>query len=339
MPEDKYPCGLVGAGQFVRSAYVPAFHAGQNPFFVCGILSRSRVSAERLARKLPYRSAVCEDFSRLAPTGAKAVLIASPNHTHREYIELAAQQGLDIFCEKPLVNSLNEAYALKKEFGARPLILMTGFNQRYFERLRQVKALLAEGIIGNVREVSVFHNQNIAALLRRSSWMNDQTKSGGGVIHNAGIHLINILLYLFGPVEKVTAEFFNKEVPEEFGEDTAFCEIDFANGIKGRLKASLVNQVKSSYEHMIITGEKGILETDRMTSRIIYRDTANNTRCLWCQPETTADSILNELKHFWGCIKTRRGPETDINDFIETLKVTEALKHSAQQKRAVTVKA
>ena len=216
---------------------------------------------------------------------------------------------------------------------------MVGFNQRYLERIRKLKALLESHTIGKVRRVRAHHNQSIKEVLVASDWLNDSKKSGGGVVHNAAIHLINVMQYLFGPIEAIQAEFKNLATPVAFGEDTAHLEFDFSSGVSGVLDASFVGAVDSTYEHIVIEGDNGQIQSDMMKGNIIthIRESSGRQKSLIKCRESIPDSVGNEFAHFVDCVRHRRTPDTDINDFIETLRVTEAARLAAKEQRKVQI--
>jgi len=338
LPKRDFYSGLVGCGNFVRYAYVPALNKCKTPVVVSGLCSRSENSARRVAKALWYKTRFFDSYEDLLNSGIKSIIITAPNHLHYNYIVKALDKGVDVFCEKPIVNSVGDAIRLKETVDKSSKILMVGFNERYLDRIRKVKEFIQKGYLGKIKEVNAFHNQNIEKYLRKSEWLTDSEKSGGGVLHNAGVHLMNVMLYLFGDVEKVSAKLENRKLPKNFGEDTAYCELFFKNGIHGQLNASYVDEVRSTYEHMVIKGEKGSIITDRFKSNIEYYDSSGNKiKDIRCKKEVTIDSIHRELLHFYDCVRQRSKPDTDIHDSIDTLMVVEAAFTSSKEARAVGI--
>jgi predicted dehydrogenase len=155
--------------------------------------------------------------------------------------------------------------------------------------------------------------------------------TGGGVVHNAGIHFINLFLYWFGDVDRVNAVFENRALPKECGEDTAFCRFWFRNGVAATLEASLANAVSTTYERVRIVGEKGEISSDLKKSDIHCRLEGKRRSKIPCKQEVISDSVGNALAHFERCVSAGTRPETDAEDFIRTMKVVEALTLSAQR--------
>lgn len=338
LPKANFYSGLIGCGNFVKYAYISAFNDRQNPVIISGLHSRSESSLRKAAKALRYRAETFTSCDRLLDSGIKSVIIAASNDVHYHFIIKALEKDLDVFCEKPVVNDLDQALTLKSIVDRESRILMVGFNERYFDRVKKVESFIQSGRLGEISEVQAFHNQDIEPYLRNSDWLSDVNKSGGGVLHNSGIHLINIMINLFGVVKQVSANFETKKLSKNFGEDTVFCDLVFEAGFNGRLMASCVGSVDSTYEHMIIKGAKGILVTDMLKSDIKFYDGSGGTPVdISCTREIITDSIFTELNHFYECIRDRRKPDTDINDSIDTLAVVQAARLSSEEERPVDI--
>ncbi len=337
LPEDSFQVGLIGSGHFFQYAYVPAINNAKSLMFPSGILSRTPQGALKAKRHLRHEARIFSSFDELVDYGTKAVVIVAPNHMHYDYISKSLTSGLDVFCEKPATNSLGEALELRDLAEKNKSVLMIGFNQRYTDKIEKTKQFLDEGNLGRVLNVSCYSNLNIEQHIKNSSWLGDQSKSGGGVLHNVGTHLVNILLYLFGEAISVSSQFQNTKLPVSYGEDTAFCNIRFKSEIMAHLSVSYVNSINSGHKHFVIEGEKGRLES-RLTQRdLVFTPHIGRVQKIPCRMETIPDSIFNELQEFCHCVKNRKTPKTGIDDFICTQEVIEAAKQAAKQSSVVSI--
>ena len=332
-PEGRIKCGLLGAGSFFNYAYAPALNQKNSPLAVTGILARDKNKFSAAQKKLRHAAG---HFSKTAPLLAsdiEAALVLLPNRLHFETAKSALELGLHVFCEKPLTNSVADALALKTAAAKSGRVLMADFNQRFFDRNRVLEKLLAEDRIGKLKSVHAFHNQDLRGLNSFAALHRDQT--GGGVVHNAGIHFINLFLHWFGEVEKVKAVFENRALPRECGEDTAHCEFWFRNGVHATLDASLANAVDTTYERVHFIGDDGEIFSDFKKCEIRLKTAGKPQLKIPCRPEIISDSVANALEHFAACVKNHARPETDVDDFIRTLKVVEALTLAASRGETV----
>ena len=328
-PAGKLKCGLLGAGQFFQYAYVPALNRKDSPLAVTGILARDANKFQDAQRGLRYASQPFDTAAPLLASGIRAALILLPNHLHLETAKAALAQQLHVFCEKPLTNTVADALALKSIAEKSGRVVMADFNQRFFDRNRVLKTLVDEQRIGKILSVHAFHNQDLRGLKSFTALHRERT--GGGVVHNAGIHFINLFHHWFGEVDRVKAVFENRALPTECGEDTAHCEFWFRNGVHATLDASLANAVDTTYERVHFRGETGELTSDLKKGEIRWQPTGKRQLKIPCRPEIISDSVFNALEHFAQCVEKGLRPETDVEDFIRTMKTVEALTLAARR--------
>ena len=244
-----------------------------------------------------------------------------------EYARRALERGIHVFCEKPLAPTVAEALELKAAAEISGRVLMVDFNQRYLDRNRVLKQVVIDNRLGRLVSVRAFHNQDLRG--RKSFASLHGNRTGGGVVHTAGVHFINLFLDWFGPVERVLAVFENRALPKECGEDTAHCRFWFRNGVTATLDASLANAVETSFERVEFTGTEGELASDLKKGEIFLQPRGRRRLKIPCRPEIISDSVFNALEHFHRCVRNSLRPETDAEDSIRTLKVVEALTLSA----------
>ncbi len=335
-PANRLPCGLIGAGSFFHYAYLPALNRKHSPVAIRGILTRSDQTAREALRALRYTSRHLDSLEAIRDGGASSVLILAPNHLHFDFAQAALKKGLNVFCEKPLANTVADALRLKSLLQPDGPVLMVDFNQRYLDRNRVLKRVLAEDRIGKIQTVEAFHNQNLIGQAPALEKLRKEA-TGGGVVHNAGIHFINLFLYWFGEVDRVKAVFENRALPRECGEDTAHCRFWFRSGVTATLEASLVNAVSTSYERVRFVGQKGVISSDLKKGDIRCQLRGNESLDISCRREVIADSVFNALSSFERCVSAGTQPETDVEDFIRTLKVVEALTLSAERGTEVSL--
>jgi UDP-N-acetyl-2-amino-2-deoxyglucuronate dehydrogenase len=135
---------------------------------------------------------------RLEGSGVDVLSVCSPNHLHDAHVRLALRTGADALCEKPLVLSpwnLDALASLEVETGRR---VWTVLQLRLHPGLLELKRRLDEGP-GRRHAVRVIYITRRGAWYRYS-WKGNPTQSGG-LSSNIGVHLFDLLLWLFGPVD------------------------------------------------------------------------------------------------------------------------------------------
>jgi predicted dehydrogenase len=311
-PANKLACGLLGAGQFFNYAYLPALNRKSSPLVIAGILARDENKFRDAQRGLRYTTKHFSDADALLASGINAALILLPNHLHPEFVRRALERGLNVFCEKPLGKNVTDCLALKSIAEKSGRVLMVDFNQRYSDRNRVLKNVITENRIGKITSVHAFHNQNLEARLKSLAPLH-RDLTGGGVLHNAGIHFVNLFLHWFGEVDRVHAVFENRALPAECGEDTAHCRFWFRNGVTATLDASLADAVETSYERLHFIGENGEITSDLKRSEIHCRLPSKPPLKIHCKREILPDSVFQALQHFEHCVKNGLRPETNVD--------------------------
>ncbi|MBX3413473.1 MAG: Gfo/Idh/MocA family oxidoreductase [Pirellulales bacterium] len=131
-----------------------------------------------------------------------AVIIATPNFTHRDIAVAAAKAGKHVMCEKPLGLSaaeVREMYHAARDAG---VVHMTAFTYRFAPAMRYLKYLLERGDLGTPRH---FRSQRFLDWPETSwGWRQYRDKAGAGDLFDMTIHRIDFAQDLLGPVKAVS---------------------------------------------------------------------------------------------------------------------------------------
>lgn len=128
------------------------------------------------------------------------VSICSPNQYHRTQIEWALQQGVKVICEKPMVTepaALEGLAALEREGGGR---VFTVLQLRLLEEVQELKRMVE--LAGRQDHEVVIEHIAPRSDAYFASWKGDVVQSGG-IVTNIGIHLFDVLIWVFGPVQSI----------------------------------------------------------------------------------------------------------------------------------------
>lgn len=119
----------------------------------CQVIAVADLSAERLARlqaRYPSVQTTTDYGDLLANQSIDAIVVATPVATHFDLAMRALQSGRHVLCEKPLADTSEHAARLLEEADRRNLVLMVDHTFVYTGAVRQIKALLDEGQLGQV---------------------------------------------------------------------------------------------------------------------------------------------------------------------------------------------
>ena len=198
-----------------------------------------------------------------------AVIITSETSLHRELVEAAAAAGKHMFLEKPLAADPDDADAMRAAIERAGVIFQIGHFMRGYPQYRALKQLLDEGALGRITRVrhSNVHQGGIDGLFDPGNgwyadgwmWMTDTEQAGVGGFGDLGAHSLDILMWLLGDVDMVTAQVDNllgKYACDEYGEGM----LRFANGAIGTLAAGWVDLLPTS--PIFISGTQGVAYVD-----------------------------------------------------------------------------
>ena len=185
------------------------------------------------------------------------VSICTPSGTHLDYGSLAAESGRHVIVEKPIEVTTERGQLLIEICRRKGIKLAVIYQNRFLPDVQLLKDRIQSQQLGDVfladAYIKWYRSQEY---YDRANWRGTMTLDGGGVLINQAIHTIDLLQWIVGKVESVSAytgTYTHKNIE---GEDTAVAVLKFKNGAIGVIEAS--TSVKPAMERRIeIHGEKG----------------------------------------------------------------------------------
>ncbi|MEQ1534769.1 MAG: Gfo/Idh/MocA family oxidoreductase [Burkholderiaceae bacterium] len=197
------------------------------------------------------------------PDGADVVAIMTPNDSHFEFAFEALTQGFDVICDKPMTNTLLEATQLHQRVNDTGLVFCLTHNYTGYPMVRQAKAMVAAGELGEIRLVQVEYVQGgrAAAGPGKKAWKEDPARGGPSlVMGDIGTHAHNLLCFITGlEVSQVAAE-VGSIVPDRVTHDFAGALLRLSNGARGSF---WVTQAAAGVENALrirVSGSLGSIE-------------------------------------------------------------------------------
>ena len=174
----------------------------------------------------------------------QAVVICSETNRHAGLVEAAVKARKHAFIEKPLGMTAKDSRKMAKAISDAKLLFTTGYFMRTDSKLMFLREQVANGAFGKITRVSAWncHNGSLGHWFDTDwRWMADLKQSGCGGFGDLGTHMLDILMWIFGDVEKATADIQvavgNYEDTDEFGQGL----IHFKSGISATLTAGWVD--------------------------------------------------------------------------------------------------
>lgn len=210
---------------------------------VKAVWDHDRARAERRAKELNSKT-VAEVKDIWADGEIAAVVICSETNRHRDLVLAGAQAGKHMFVEKPLGITARESREMAEAIQKRNLHFTTGYFMRTHAQNLFLKEQVAAGAFGQITRVrgSNCHSGSLGGWFDTEwRWMADPAVAGVGAFGDLGTHSLDILMWLLGDVEAVTADV--KVVTKRYGDCDEMGEalLRFKNGVVGTLAAGWVD--------------------------------------------------------------------------------------------------
>jgi predicted dehydrogenase/nucleoside-diphosphate-sugar epimerase len=266
MAERPLELAIVGCGAITELAHLPAA-ARLDGLRVTGLVDRDLRRAETLAARYGVPQAAA-DAARL-DRRPDAVLIALPHHLHGPVSLGFLRRGVHVLVEKPMALTVAECDAMIGAAAAAGARLAVGLVRRFLPVTRLVKAILAGGALGplasfDVREGRVYDWPTTSdSLFRRET-------AGGGVLVDAGVHVLDALLFWLGEMEVTACR------DDGCGGVEAEAEVHLATagGARGVVALSRMRELRNTVR---LRGAAATLEASFYTGEITLRRGAEVT--------------------------------------------------------------
>jgi predicted dehydrogenase len=265
--------GMVGGGQgaFIGAVHRIASRIDDNYELVAGALSSQRKRGLDSAVELGIaRDRAYADFEEMAKAesrrkdGIEAVAIVTPNHMHVPPAKAFLKAGIHVICDKPLALNLTEAKDLARAVKRSGKIFALTHNYTGYPMIRQARAMVAAGELGELRLVQAEYAQDWlterleATGQKQADWRTDPKRAGaGGALGDIGTHAYNLACFVTGlTLESLCAD-LTAFVKGRKLDDNDNILLRWKGGAKGMLWASQVAPGNENGLTLRVYGTKG----------------------------------------------------------------------------------
>lgn len=197
----------------------------------------------------------------------QAVSIVTPNHLHHPVAKAFLEAGIHVLCDKPLTLTVEEAEELCRLAGQHDRVFCVTHNYTGYPLVKEARARIAAGAIGEVRRVVVEYSQGwLATLLeaedhKQASWRADPAKAGiSSALGDIGSHAHNLAEYVTGlRVTRLCAD-LGTVVPGRTLEDDASIFLRMGDGVRGLLHCSQISLGERNHLRLRVYGTEGALD-------------------------------------------------------------------------------
>ena len=337
MIDHKLKVGFVGAGNHASWTLYPCFQYFDDVKLTCvcdlDVDKARKVGGSFGAERFygDYREMLdCETLD--------AVFCCSKPPVHAVVIKETIDRGVPLFVEKPPASTAAEMKVLAAESDSRNAIVMVGFMHRFAPVTVWAKKVMADAQFG--RTMMIYAREGI--------WGG----SGEGMVRDSAIHHIDLLRYLCGDIKWVQAT----GCSDGDKRNAYAVSLMFTNGILGQMSLNTMEAFSYPNDAIEIHGDQGgYLRLDNWVKATWHRDSGN----AWAIPDdhrassltyehswtaagtnrsTKVQGYVDELAHFFECLKSGKKPTPNHWDGYRALQMVEAIIESSNTGHRVVIK-
>ncbi len=333
---DQTKIAVIGLGGVAQLIHLPNLVKISN----ATITSVAEINKNRLntiADKFNIKARYIDYKELLAKDDCDAVIIATPTSTHKDIAIDCLKAKKNVLVEKPLARSYDEAKLIFAAAKSHKKKLMVGMNLRFRPDAMLLRSLLNSGEIGEPFYVK-------CGWIRRQSstqkWFTTKTESGGGVIIDLGILLLDLALWLldYPSVQSITTKNFHHNTKNV--EDTSISFMKFNNSSVVSLETSWSLVLDKDEFYVNVYGTKGYATLNPFK---VYKRMDDQAMDLTpSQVESPLalfrKSYLNELKTFIGCVRGLNPVFSSGEEALSRMKIIDSMYKSAIQNKEIKFK-
>ncbi len=271
------------------------------------------------------------------------LVIATPSGFHAEQTIAAAKNGIHVCTEKPMSTNLEDGKEMVRVCNENNVNLFVVKQNRLNSTLELVKRQLTQGRFGKISMVTVnVFWQRPQEYYDQAAWRGTW-KLDGGALMNQASHYVDLLEWLIGPLESLSASIatIGRDIEAE---DTAAIQMKWENGSLGTMSVTMLAYPKNLEGSITILGEKGSVKVGGPAVNKIeiweFADSREDDKLVkTASYETTSVYGFGHPAYYKNMLEVLTGKAKPICDGVEGLKTLEILiaaYHSAKEKTIVS---
>ena len=280
------------------------------------------------------------DLNKALSQSPDVAFVCNPSSLHIPVSQRIAEEGCDLFIEKPLSNTLKGTKELVSTCKTNNTIGMVGFQLRFHLCYRTLQKLIEADTIGNVLSVYSEVGDYLPGFHKYEDYRHlyaSKENLGGGVVLSQ-IHEIDYLYSLFGMPHKLMAfggHLSNLDIDVEDVADVLMDVKYKGTKIPIQLHMDYIQNPPSRYCKVI--GENGKITMDLANSKVIEEKVDGNRFTYDFSYLKRNSLFLDEIDYFFDCVTTRMQPVVSIEEGTKSLKIALAIKESLEKEKLITL--
>lgn len=317
--------GIVGCGAVAQICHLKALDSLPQ-FEVTMLCDRNIATAEVAKAMYGLRAKVTDRISDFAGNVDAAIVCVWAGQHLPVTRELLAM-GLDVLCEKPVATSSVDAAAIVQAAGQANRIVAIGQWCRCQKNVWILRKMLSLNYFGDIQEVNAEFGNELTWPMSSGAYF-DRAITPGGVMFDAGIHVVDLVVWLFGEISEIQYQ------------DDSYGGVESNGVIEGMLNIAgrpVPCRIGTSWTHDLrngirLTATNGEVEA-RFTLRdeLIVRQSIGNEQVEVRIPQgdlplpfSSSNPYAAQLENFADAVRTRQAPITPVASTVLPLSIVEA---------------
>ncbi|MFA6467523.1 MAG: Gfo/Idh/MocA family oxidoreductase [Bacteroidota bacterium] len=332
---EKAKIGVVGLGWIAQVFHLPILTKLQDVEITC-VCDRDKTRARALAEKYGIKRFYTDYEEMLAKEEFHAVDICTSTDVHKDVSIASMEAKRDVFVEKPIARKLDEAVAIAESVKKTKRKLMVGMNHRFRPDTMMLRSFIENNELGKV-----FYAK--AGWLKKPSsegtWFSQKEMSGGGVMLDMGIVMLDMALWMTGypDVVRVNATNYSHKTKVE---DSTVVYLSMKNGATITIETSWNFHIENELYYCNIYGEQG---SGKINPLMIHKEMHGSIVNVTPVKTDTSQNALkksyeNELKHFIGTVRGIHPIISTAQEAVQRMKIVDAIYKSAAKGKEISFK-
>ncbi|HLA99837.1 MAG TPA: Gfo/Idh/MocA family oxidoreductase [Bacteroidota bacterium] len=325
--------GVIGLGWVAQVFHLPILAKLEDVELVA-VCDKDKPRSRSIAEKFSAPYLTTDPQHLIDRDDIDAVLVCTSTDAHHPVVSAALKGGKDVFVEKPITRTYAEAKDLTELANREKRKLMVGMNNRFRPDTMILKSFVEKGELGKL-----FYAKGgwLKSLSDTNPWITRKEKSGGGVLLDLGIVIIDLVLWMmdFPPVQRVSASVYSHKTKSV--EDTCLATITMKPDCVLMLEVSWSLLATQDYFYCNLFGTEGsALINPLRIHKQLHGNLVNLTPASSESPNVMyRKSYENQLRHFTGALRGLHPVISTGEEAMERMKVVEAIYRSSRKGKEI----
>jgi predicted dehydrogenase len=334
---EKARISIVGLGSIAQTIHLPILSKFPDVEIVA-VCDLDRAKAQFVADKFKVRR-YYNNFEKMLAIeqDLDGIDICTPTILHKDMAIAALSEKNNVLIEKPLARTSMEAEEIAAAAKKFHQILMVGMNNRFRPDTMILKSFIEDKALGKLFYAKAGWFKKLNA---ESAWLTKKTQSGGGVVLDLGIVMLDLAFWMMGfpEVQEVSATNYSHHTKDV--EDSSVAFLKMKNGSTLTIEASWSFESTSDFFYCDCFGTDGSGSLNPF--RIVKRVHDNLINVAPASIETPQSlyrkSYENELKHWIGSLRGLHSIISNGDEAVQRMKIIDLIYKSAKRGKAVAIK-